>query len=746
MRETAPYPGSSSLSPEAREKVLQTFQHTLELARGGRNEEALLGCDFILKMDFRFAPARALLESLRGVSAGTIVDLAPFEALASPPEPARSAPAQPQAPVPIGPPPDISFDSEAPLPPPPVAFTDFSPPPAAQAFDDFAPPAHGAFDDFAPLSSPAAVPAALDSLGFDSFGSTNPFEAGGLPASPPEAAPPPFEAGPLSMGKDPFSLPSPDPFATPPAIPALHDTRMPSSPMPPEVEARPVPPVFGGPEGDPFAGLGSSEDETLAGFQGFGPAAARAAAAAPPPADPSWPDLSEKPAQASPPSTKASAPAATSDPRVLQFLKQGDDAMARGQIQEAIDLWSRVFLIDLSNDEASRRIDAAREKQAQTAQAIDVLLSEGIQLFDSKDLLSARSKFLDVLALSESEPTARNYLNQIESALAQNESAASPFQGSGSDFLGDMAPSASLSERGGGSLMEPGSSGEDLLAPGTLVPPSPRPSDGQPEKKVIRIDLRIVVAAIVAIAALAGGGLFLASRKKTPPPPPPTKTAAGPKAVGEDLIAKSQALFNQGKADEALQILVSIPDGDPRHRDALALIDKFKSSAVPGPSPAAPTSASVDEMRVTGFAAMSANRYIEAVKALDPVVKSRPDDTEAAQALVRAREHLSALASAVRSYNEQDYESAIKLLWDLRKKDMKNQDVEEFLFKSYFNEGVQDLQAGNFKKAATSFQEAVSLRPSDVEAARHLKFARKYVQGSNDILSRIYVKNAAPRP
>src|SRR5450759_2178403 len=117
MPETAPYPGSSSLSPEAREKVLQTFQHTLELARGGRNEEALLGCDFILKMDLRFLPARQLLESLRGVSAGTIVDLSPFELIVTGREAGRPAPKPPPAPEPIDVPPDLSFGSRSPLPP-----------------------------------------------------------------------------------------------------------------------------------------------------------------------------------------------------------------------------------------------------------------------------------------------------------------------------------------------------------------------------------------------------------------------------------------------------------------------------------------------------------------------------------------------------------------------------------------------------------------------------------------------------
>ncbi len=93
MPEPASYPGSPSLSAEAREKVLQTFRHTLDMARAGRNEDALLGCDFILKMDARFAPARRLLSSLRGVAAGTVVDLADFDVFGSVPPAARPAPA-----------------------------------------------------------------------------------------------------------------------------------------------------------------------------------------------------------------------------------------------------------------------------------------------------------------------------------------------------------------------------------------------------------------------------------------------------------------------------------------------------------------------------------------------------------------------------------------------------------------------------------------------------------------------------
>src|SRR5258706_3044715 len=101
MPDSAPYPGSPSLATDAREKVLQTFRHTLQLAQSGRNEEALLGCDFLLKMDARFQPAKKLLESLRGVAAGTVIYPSAFsDYLTAAAAPLPPAPPPPPAPAP----------------------------------------------------------------------------------------------------------------------------------------------------------------------------------------------------------------------------------------------------------------------------------------------------------------------------------------------------------------------------------------------------------------------------------------------------------------------------------------------------------------------------------------------------------------------------------------------------------------------------------------------------------------------
>jgi Flp pilus assembly protein TadD len=191
---------------------------------------------------------------------------------------------------------------------------------------------------------------------------------------------------------------------------------------------------------------------------------------------------------------------------------------------------------------------------------------------------------------------------------------------------------------------------------------------------------------------------------------------------------------------------VKIPDADPRHNEALVRIEKMKSSAAPTPAPAAPSDAALDEMRVAGFAAIASSRYIDAVKNLDPVVKTRPQDAEAAAALKKALEQVAALSSAVRSYNEGDYESAIKLLWEARKVDAKNQDVEEYLVNAYVNASIQALQAGNMAKALASLKEATELRPGDAEAQRLLRFARKYPRGATDLLSKILIKHLAVRP
>ncbi|MFQ5525750.1 MAG: hypothetical protein ACE5GX_05760 [Thermoanaerobaculia bacterium] len=60
------YPGNETLAEEIRGRILNTFRQTLDLAEKGDLREAQLGCDFVLRLDPMFGPARTLTTRLEG--------------------------------------------------------------------------------------------------------------------------------------------------------------------------------------------------------------------------------------------------------------------------------------------------------------------------------------------------------------------------------------------------------------------------------------------------------------------------------------------------------------------------------------------------------------------------------------------------------------------------------------------------------------------------------------------------------
>ncbi len=59
------YPGNEALSQDIKKRILETFRQTLELASQANRQEALLGCDFVLRLDPLFEPARILQSRLQ---------------------------------------------------------------------------------------------------------------------------------------------------------------------------------------------------------------------------------------------------------------------------------------------------------------------------------------------------------------------------------------------------------------------------------------------------------------------------------------------------------------------------------------------------------------------------------------------------------------------------------------------------------------------------------------------------------
>jgi len=783
----ASYPGNPSLPREVREKILSTFRHTLNLYHQGKSDDCVIGCDFILKMDPRFGPARKLMEKAKNSAAD--VDVAELEALvtATPTRQERVQAADPErllvravesynardfdaaiatseqvlavlpgnrdaleildkaagkkAAQPLF---DASrqralaalenkrseearqeldrmrgLDADHPAvtllerrlgggsAAPPKPSTRVTPPPPANdeiQFDLTSPePAH-----FGGLGGGMSEP----DIQFDSSRTVSLNIGSGQQAVPaPTAAPPVLaEPGLESLSLDSLSL---DP--SPPARPVVDmDSTNPGS------ASRQMPPSA--PPGSP-ADLWSSTP----GFDLEEPAGAAAPPTFVPPPQPSF--------RPSPTASLEEEEAQTNEREIAALMRQGDEFARRGDRQQAIEVWSRIFLIDINNSEAVSRIEGARQEMAEGNRVVSDGLKAGREKFEAGDLPAARELFLQVLAVDENDATARFYIDKIEAEMARGtgSSAKTPMPAGSLDFEEAARPA-----------------GPVAAAP--APPPAKKPSRGLPVPPRV---LAMVAAAVVIISV--GVYLVLKSPRRAV-----SSTSSGPDstAAGVASLAHARELSDAGQVAEARRELLRIPRSSPDFEEARRMLSELGAAPQPGgpssvalvqtpapggPPPASPGPNDPARLRATAEQALAEKRYIEALKNFNLAAPSFRNDPTFAQSMGVASDKVQTLAPAVKLYNEAEYETAIPFLWRIYQEDRQNQDARSYLLHSYYNQGVAQLQNGLFPKAIQSFDEALAIDPKDSEIIRHRKFAEHYLKGDLDLMGRIYVRHLTPR-
>ena len=624
------YPGNLSLPVEVREKILSTFRHTLDLFRDGKVDDCLIGCDFILKMDPRFAPARKLQEKAKNPNAE--VDLAELQSVVAP----------------------------APASPSPRVTGNIAPP---RPTGGVAPPRR----DTSPVPSLTASP--LNAEG-DEPGVAHDFESRGLE----------------ELSLDSLSLDGPLPDLATPA--GAHDG------------------------GLPF-GAGSSE----AGFPG----------------------LTQGALAADPGLAPASALSPTQEIEVL--LRKGDEARSSGDKQQAIEIWSRIFLIDINNAESVKRIEETRRGMAEESRKVAAALQKGQDSFGKGDLASARSEFDSVLSLG-AEPPAPSA--PLASAPTTRPPTALPLHD-----LSAIAPSDDVLAEEMDQSGPPGG-----RRSWTSIPRAPRdteavtePAAKRPALRIPRIPPRLGVIAVAGLAVVAAALFFFL--RSPGERPVPTHGESGPS------LEHATQLFQEGKIEETTAELRRIPRGSPDYDRAQKLLASLAGSkeSAPGPAAASRPAASggaaagyPQSLRADAEKALAENRYIDAMKSFSLAAPHFQGDPTFSEKMAAASERVSELTPAVKLYNDGEYETAIPILWRIYQASRDNKDARSYLMRSYYNQGILQLQNGLFDKAKESFGEVLSLDPQDVEAARHRQFAEHYHSGELDLLGRIYVRYISPRP
>ena len=751
------YPGNPSLPKEVREKILSTFRHTLNLFGEGKLDDCLIGCDFILKMDPRFSPARKLqqkaknpaadvdMDELESVVAGTptrqertqAVDTerllvravesfnardfdaavaAAEQVLALLPgnrhaqeiaEKARGKKAaQPQF--------DASrqraiaaleanradearreLETMRDLDPehPAVALLErriaSAPAPAAQE----------AGADSSALERQFSMPASEPQIALDDTAPVGRRAPRLEPLSPPAA---PGGGGSSLEGLSLDSLPLDLPRPVAPVVPPPRDPHSPAAG--PLVSQTPMPPP--GSPGDLWTEAAPKEEPELLELE---PSVASSEPLIPEPAP------AIRPLEPEPPSA---------DQEVEQLLAQGDEAAKRGDRQQAIEIWSRIFLIDINNSDAVTRIEQVRQEMAEGIRRIADGLKVGREAFEAGDLASARETFLKVLAADENDPTARFYLERIEEDVTRSGSPSDPVPAS-SDVLS-----------------------AELAVPAASAVAAPAPKAAR--RASPRLAVNGKVAAIAGSLLLLTGAGFWVMRSRG--------SEATTQVAGAPTLEEAMVLFREGRVPETVAVLRRIPSGHPDYARAHKLLSSLTGahSAPADPARAAenepgetrPAPAAENEparLRAAAEKALQEKRYIEALKNFNLAAASFPGDPAFAQARARAIEKVTELTPAVKLYNEAEYETAIPIFWRIHSEDRDNQDAREYLERAYFNQGITQLQNGLYDKASEAFAEVITLDPQDQEAARHYQFAKRYDKRDLDLMGRIYVRHVQPR-
>jgi tetratricopeptide (TPR) repeat protein len=429
----------------------------------------------------------------------------------------------------------------------------------------------------------------------------------------------------------------------------------------------------------------------------------------------------------------ATASVATTDDdqrKIEQFLADGDRAFAAGDYQQAIDLWSRIFLIDVTNDHASERIERAKAKRRELEQQVETVLAAGIDAFERGDTAKAHADLNEVLRLDPSNRTAQEYLDRLGETVSEPKPS----------FFADDSFNSTLFEDELPAGFEP-----------PLIPPdptaAPAPADAKKKGKAAKVKApkpagaprklpMPAILAVVAVLVLGAAGYFAWSKFSGGDS---EETTAG---ATEAVIARATGLANAGQYDKAIALLREIQPGDPLHDRALVMLADLqaKKSTSAQLIDGVPAAQYYDQKVNEARTAFEAHDFIAAKNAFEQAQRAKPLPPDLKAMLDQATQQAAKLDAAKALFGERRYSEAIANLQTLLEQDPENQNIKRLIMDAHFNMGAAALQDEKTSEAVKQFDEVLKVDPNDELARRSRELALRYDNEPKDLLYRIYVK------
>ncbi len=694
------YPGNESLGQDIQTRILDTFQQTLKLAEGDSLKEAKLGCDFILRLDPMFEPARWLQDRIDAADGKIVLDdlrqavaYAGGDAVAANgDEPAAEPVAEPA--------------------------TATAPPPAPE-----------------PAVEPAAAPEA---------------EATPASASPEATASPAADAAPAAPEPSPETQAPAEPqeaseVAAPPIEEAAAET-VPGPEAAAEPEIPPRPAVAADDSGTDEDADGDMPD-SLEDLVEDSPAAADEASEEPAQTQAAAFADDNEPVPASAEEV-ASAPVAAldteSERRIQDLLAEGQSAFDQGEYQTAIDAWSRIFLIDIDHPEANERIEAARKLKAEAERTVEEAYHEALGKIESGVVDEGRAGLESVLEMQPDHLAAREQLERLDSgaAPAAEPPAAEPEAQEEELAEADPELADALSEIDADLDLDQPATPADIEGQAAPIP-IPKPQKKAKKKADVGDKKKILlyVGAGLTVLVLVAGWLVVSNWSSIFPNTPEAAVQPGDRP---SPIERAEQLHAEGQTSTAIAQLKRLPPQHELYSEAQALVMQWEAEAAAAAADAAgPTEAEMEEytsLMALAEGAQARREFLVVDEFLSRAAAIRPLDEAGVSLKTTADAELEPLRSLIAVFEQGEWERVLRDLWLLREDMPENADVNRLMVDSYYNLGVRALQRGDTATAVDHFAEATRLSGFDPELERASKFAQTYRERPEDLLYRIYVK------
>jgi len=418
-----------------------------------------------------------------------------------------------------------------------------------------------------------------------------------------------------------------------------------------------------------------------------------------------------------PPAAQAPAGDEDADQRIATLLTEGDALESQGDLQGAIQVWSRVFVLQDSNADAEERVDRARRILEEQAVRVDEMRFRAEDLLNAGNLAEARDEYQKVLEVLPNHLEAKEALRQIEVKLAGG-SEATPAPDAGAEAI-QAVPLALPEQPQEAAPQEPEFEEEVFLE----TPPQASPPERQtaapaaaPARR--RPGRALVLSMLVVGVVVVGAAGYVGWQILFPSGPSGELQGLEPQTLDRTSTAPSTA---QPSADPVVpepQAVGVPPASPPKQR----VLDDAEARVV-----AKQVVEEASRLFDEGEYVLALKQFREALDLDSSNMDAKDWETKTAAEVERRAVFEREVTTIRAAFSDFDYESALKKLYRMRAPtEVGDAMVQRWKVTCWYNWGVLRLQGARLSEAEEKFQEVLGLKADDEQAASHLEVVRRY--------------------